>query len=108
MKIDNIGNGIKSLVTVAESESRPAKRQAPDAPASADVHLSSLATHLNQAEQALAGAPVVNAKRVAELTQAIREDRFTVDASKVAANRKKDRESLPRLQSFRDYWRRNR
>lgn len=25
-------------------------------------------------------------------------------ASKVAANRKKDRESLPRLQSFREYW----
>ncbi|HLL90826.1 MAG TPA: hypothetical protein VK324_16110 [Tepidisphaeraceae bacterium] len=25
-------------------------------------------------------------------------------ASKVAANRVKDRESLPRLQSFRDYW----
>src|SRR5947209_1865827 len=25
-------------------------------------------------------------------------------ASKVAANRRKDRESLPRLQSFREYW----
>jgi hypothetical protein len=29
-------------------------------------------------------------------------------ASKVAANRQKDRESLPRLQSFREYWRRRR
>ena len=25
-------------------------------------------------------------------------------ASKAATNRRKDRESLPRLQSFRDYW----
>jgi hypothetical protein len=25
-------------------------------------------------------------------------------ASKVAANRPKDRESLPRLRAFRDYW----
>jgi hypothetical protein len=29
-------------------------------------------------------------------------------ASKVAANRRKDRESLPRLQSFREYWIRRR
>jgi hypothetical protein len=29
-------------------------------------------------------------------------------ASKEAANRQKDRESLPRLRSFRDYWLRNR
>ena len=27
-------------------------------------------------------------------------------ASKIATNRQKDRESLPRLQSFREYWRR--
>ena len=83
MKIDN---SIKSLVTggVSESEPRPAKPEAPDAPASSSVKLSSLAAHLNKAEQALADAPVINAARVAELTQAIREDRFTVDASKVA------------------------
>jgi hypothetical protein len=31
-----------------------------------------------------------------------------VFASKVAANRSKDRESLNRLRSFRDYWLRNR
>ena len=29
-------------------------------------------------------------------------------ASKIAANRQKDRESLPRLQSFREYWMRRR
>jgi hypothetical protein len=29
-------------------------------------------------------------------------------ASKEATNREKDRESLPRLRSFRDYWKRNR
>jgi hypothetical protein len=30
--------------------------------------------------------------------------RVDTDASKIAAGRQKDRESLPRLESFRDYW----
>ena len=83
MKIDN---SLKPVVTgaVSETESRPSRPGGPDAPASAQVQLSSLGSHLNKAEKALADAPVVNAQRVAELTQAIREDRFTVDATKVA------------------------
>ena len=83
MKIEN---SIKPVVIepLVESESRPTRPATPSASASADVHLSSLATHINEAQQALADAPVVNAERVAELTQAIRENRFSVDPSKVA------------------------
>ena len=83
MKIEN---NVKPVVVepIVESEPRPARRATPGASASADVQLSSLATHIGEAQQALSDAPVVNAERVAELTQAIRENRFSVDASKVA------------------------
>ena len=85
MKIDS--SSIKPLVpgVVPETEPRVGKSdQLDEVPASSSVQLSSLATHLNQAEQALANTPVVDAARVAELTQAIRDGSFTVDASKVA------------------------
>ena len=85
MKIDN--SSIKPLVPgiVPETEPRAGKPdQSEEVPASTNVQLSSLAAHLNQAEQALADTPVVDAARVAELTQAIRDGSFTVDATKVA------------------------
>jgi negative regulator of flagellin synthesis FlgM len=87
MKIDN---GTKSISS-SPTRDEPARsiKKAPDesgAPAhSAQVQLSPLSAQLISIQRGFADTPVVNAAKVAELTEAISSGHFKVDANKVAA-----------------------
>ena len=48
--------------------------------------------------------PIKDHRFVSAATTRLRELNYDIIASKEAANRAKDRESLPRLRAFREYW----
>ncbi len=87
MKIDN---SIKSLTRSGAQApaARPSAAPAAGAGAStggaSQVQLSPQATALLGAEAVLNQTPVVDAKRVAEIKQAISEGRFTINPEKIA------------------------
>lgn len=84
MKIDNSVGSVGG-VSGSESRARPGKSQTSAAGTPGEtVELSSLSSHLQQAEAALANVPVADSGRIAEIKQAMSEGRFQVDASKVA------------------------
>jgi len=85
MKIDS---NIKSVTSnaVQQEPGRPGKgpADAASSPASTNVKLSPLSSQLQKIEKSFADTPVVDAARVAELTQAISEGRFKVNPEAVA------------------------
>ena len=58
--------------------------QRPAASADAQVALSPLSSRLQEIEASATASPVVDAKRVAEIRQAISEGRFKVDPERIA------------------------
>lgn len=85
MKIDNTIKPTSSGSVSSDSKTRPARAEAA-APAQGDsrVQLSSLSSRLQQIEQVIGQAPVVDSGRVAEIKNAISEGRFSVNPEKVA------------------------
>lgn len=89
MKIDKTGKSLPPS-KVGESATRPAAARAPGTPPavpqadSTSVHLGSTTAQLRALESAMASTPVVDAHKVAEIKQAIREGRFQVNADVVA------------------------
>jgi len=84
MKIDT---SVKATGNLPSSERlRVAKEsQKTEGPASGDkVELSSLSSRLQQMEETIANAPVVDSAKVNEIKQAMSEGRFKVDTEKVA------------------------
>ena len=62
----------------------PQRNAAPAGKAAEQVAISSLSARLQQVEAGLGSEPVVNAKRVPEIKQAIAEGRFKVNPEKIA------------------------
>lgn len=93
MKIENNGNPL-GPVSAKPSSQRPAVRNdaPPTAPASAPetarssatVNINPLASQLQSLEGRLAQEPAVDAQRVAEIRQAIREGRFSINPEAIA------------------------
>lgn len=88
MKIEKSGSSLPAG-PVGEGKARsPAAKSSgsaqPAAPNSTSVHLGGTAAQLQSMESAMAGSPVVDAAKVAEIKQAISEGRFQVNSSVVA------------------------
>ena len=81
MKVESL---VKPVGPPPASEARPRPSSAPIANNGEQVQLSSLASTLQKAEAALAEAPPVDRARVEEITQAIREGHFKIDANRIA------------------------
>jgi negative regulator of flagellin synthesis FlgM len=89
MKIDKTSKPLPSA-KVGESTARGATAKPNTNGASAaktdstSVHLGTTTAQLRSMESAIAGAPIVDAKKVAEIKQAITEGRFQVNSGVVA------------------------
>lgn len=85
MKIENNPKPV-GPPQVSDTRPRPAKGPGAAAGTSPDaqVTVSSVGSHLQEIEAALANVPVVDSARVQEIKNAISEGRFQVDAEKVA------------------------
>lgn len=88
MKIEKTGNST-SVGSLSDAKGRaPAAKTSgnakPTAPNSTSVHLGGSAAQLQSMQSAMAGSPVVDAAKVAEIKQAISEGRFQVNSSVVA------------------------
>ena len=81
MKIESLGKPI-GPPSATEPHLRP--DAASVASAGESVKLSPLASSLQKAEAALAETPAVERKRIEEIKQAIREDRFQIDPNRIA------------------------
>ncbi len=66
------------------AQTSAAKSSSSDAPSSTSVSLGHRATQLQSMESSMASTPVVDAKKVAEIKQAITEGRFQVNSGVVA------------------------
>lgn len=88
MKIDKTGKPLPTAPTGEAAARAPAKGKAgsPSSaqPASTSVSLGSTATQLSSLESTIQNAPVVDAKKVAEIKQAISDGRFQVNSGVVA------------------------
>lgn len=89
MKIDKPGNTLPASsagegATRANGKNKPGQTSASQQPAGTNVSFGSTAAHLQNMETSMAGSPVVNAAKVAEIKQAISEGRFQVNTSMVA------------------------
>lgn len=74
------GEGVAHTANKGKSSPPIMARQSGDT----SVSLGSTAAHLRNMESSMAGAPVVNAAKVAEIKQAIADGRFKVNAEAVA------------------------
>lgn len=88
MKIDKSNNALPGKA-IGDTTSRAAsKGKAESAPApqqgSTSVSLGSTATQLHSMESSMAGTPVADSAKVAEIKQAISEGRFKVNSGVVA------------------------
>jgi negative regulator of flagellin synthesis FlgM len=89
MKIDKTSNSVPSA-KVGESAARGATAKPNTSGANAakadstSVHLGTTTAQLRSMEGAVASAPIVDAKKVAEIKQAITEGRFQVNSGVVA------------------------
>lgn len=86
MKIENSSNAYPSS-SVSESTARATPSKAADTPATpngVNVSLGSTTSQLRSMEVDIAGAPMVDAKKVAEIKQAISEGRFQINSSAIA------------------------
>lgn len=90
MKIDNTGTPQPAVVNKPSSgRSSAAERSYNATPAdgsqsSAKVNINPLASQLQSLETRLAQQPVVDAQRVSEIQQAIREGRFNINPEAIA------------------------
>lgn len=93
MKIDNstLSTGLINESRVSSDKQNAAAQQAAQQPAPAatppagtSVSLGSTATQLGKMEASMTNAPVVDAKKVAEIKQAIRDGKFQVNTGVVA------------------------
>jgi negative regulator of flagellin synthesis FlgM len=89
VKIDKPGNALPASstsegATRANSKNKPGQTPTSQQPAGTNFSLGSTAAHLQSMETSMAGTPVVNAAKVAEIKQAISEGRFQVNTSVVA------------------------
>lgn len=89
MKIDKTGKTLPTGPTGeatarAQSKGKPGAPPAPAQPASTSVSLGTTAAQLSSLESTIQNAPVVDAKKVAEIKQAISEGRFQVNSGVVA------------------------
>lgn len=86
MKIEKSGSPLASSA-VNESAARAAPQKSADAPASqkgVNVSLGSTSSQLRSMESKIASTPVVDAKKVAEIKQAISEGRFQINSAAIA------------------------
>lgn len=86
MKIENSSNAYPSS-SMSESTARANPSKAADTPATpngVNVSLGSTTSQLRSMEVDIAGAPMVDAKKVAEIKQAISEGRFQINSSAIA------------------------
>lgn len=74
-----IGDGASRTANKGKADSSPAPQQG-----STNVSLGSTATQLHSMESSMAGSPVVDSAKVAEIRQAISEGRFKVNSEVVA------------------------
>lgn len=93
MKIENTGNPLGPVNAKTTTTRNNARTEGTGAGASADsarnsstVNINPLASQLQSLEGRLAQEPAVDAQRVAEIRQAIREGRFTINPEAVADN----------------------
>jgi negative regulator of flagellin synthesis FlgM len=83
MKIENTGK--VTATPPSDIRSRAPANTATQVASNADkVQLSSLSSSMQKAETALAETPVVDKQRVQEISQAIADGRFKVDADRIA------------------------
>ncbi|MCL2643863.1 MAG: flagellar biosynthesis anti-sigma factor FlgM [Betaproteobacteria bacterium] len=81
MKVESLA---KSVGPTPVGEARPRQNSAPISNSGEQVQLSTLASTLQKAEAALAKTPGMDTARIEEITQAIRDGRFKIDASRIA------------------------
>jgi negative regulator of flagellin synthesis FlgM len=74
-----VGEGASRATSRGKAESSPAPQQG-----STSVSLGTTAAHLHSMESSMAGTPVVDSAKVAEIKQAISEGRFKVNSEVVA------------------------
>ena len=88
MKIDKTGKALPTAPAGEAAARAPAKgkpvAQPPAQPASTSVSLGSTAAQLSSLENTIQNSPVVDAKKVAEIKQAISDGRFQVNSGVVA------------------------
>ena len=91
MKIDKPGKPLPPPASNTGATARPhtgrpssAAGQTSGAPAETSVHLGASSQNLQDVEASMAGAPLVNAAKIAEIRQAISEGRFRVNTGVVA------------------------
>lgn len=89
MKIDKTGKALPTGPTGEAAARAPAKGKPGGAPtssqpASTSVSLGSTAAQLSSLESTIQNSPVVDAKKVAEIKQAISDGRFQVNSGVVA------------------------
>lgn len=86
MKIEKSSSSLPPS-PVSEPTMRPATAKTPDHPATpngVNVSLGSTTSQLRSMEVDIAGAPMVDAKKVAEIKQAISEGRFQINSDAIA------------------------
>ena len=86
MKIDNTKpvTGNLGEATARNPAAKAGNSPAPSAEQGTSVHLGTSTAQLRSLESSVASAPAVDAKKVAEIKQAISEGRFQVNAGAVA------------------------
>lgn len=84
MKIEKPGSALPAGL-ISDTNTRTSSKASPTAhTASTSVSLGSTATQLSKMEASMAGTPVVDAGKVAQIKQAISEGRFQVNSGVVA------------------------
>lgn len=90
MKIDNTGNPLPAVTNKASAARSTLERSYGSTPAadtaagSSKVNINPLASQLQSLESRLAQQPAVDAQRVSEIQQAIREGRFNINPEVIA------------------------
>jgi negative regulator of flagellin synthesis FlgM len=89
VKVDNPGKAFPSsssgeLATPAAAKGKSSPPPSTEPASSTSVSLGSTATQLSSMESNMANTPVIDAKKVAEIKQAISEGRFKVNSGVVA------------------------
>lgn len=90
MKIDNTGKPLPAVTTKANASRSPVLDRSFSSPSteasqdSAKVNINPLASQLQSLESRLAQQPAVDAQRVSEIQQAIREGRFNINPEVIA------------------------
>ena len=85
MKIEKSSSSLSTTSTIEGKAHAPTAKQADSAQSGGtSVHLGATAAQLQGMESSMAGSPLVNAAKVAEIKQAMSEGRFQVNSHVVA------------------------